>query len=185
MFIYHGRRQLIRKLVIPTRLYSINFLVIQHVHHFSGMTHLILVNFISFISISKLHFIFNSHQFFASTGFSNSSKTWLPVAANYTLNNVKLQQSQAFSHLKVFKKLLTLRKNPAFEFGDLEIQALDDDLLVYKRELKSNADGDIFVIVLNLGLTAKPVELQTIYPNLPNKLEVVLTSVQSKLLITG
>lgn len=114
-----------------------------------------------------------------------ATKTWLPVAANYTANNVKLQQRNPISNLRVFKKLLLLRKNPTFADGSLNLKAVNDDVLVYTRELVNNAKADIFVVVLNLGLKVQPIELQSIFPTLPTKLEVVLTSVNSKLLVTG
>lgn len=114
-----------------------------------------------------------------------ATKTWLPVATNYTDNNVQLQQRQHISHLRVFKKLLVLRQNPTFADGTLNLKALNDDILVYTRELSGNANADIFVVVLNLGLKAQPLELQNVFPTLPEKLEVVVTSVNSKLLITG
>lgn len=114
-----------------------------------------------------------------------ATKTWLPVAANYTANNVKLQQRQLVSNLRVFKKLLLLRKNPTFADGALNLKALNDDVLVYTRELTNNAKADIFVVVLNFGLKVQPIALQSVFPTLPAKLEVVVTSANSKLLVTG
>lgn len=114
-----------------------------------------------------------------------ATKTWLPVASNYTENNVKLQKQQLISHLRVFKKLLLLRKNPTLADGTLDLKAVNDDILVYTRELKNNAKADIFVVVLNLGLNVQRIELRNLFPTLPEKLEVVATSVNSKLLLTG
>lgn len=121
-----------------------------------------------------------------AAGFStNTTKTWLPVAANYTENNVKLQKHQLNTHWRVFKKLLLLRQNPTFLDGALNVKAVNDDILVYTRELTNNTTADKFVIVLNLGLNVQTVPLRTLFPTLTEKLEVVLTSVNSKLLVIG
>lgn len=183
MSTFHGKTQSIHKHAEPMKMYSIVFHVIRLEHRSNGTIHAIQVNAsvvhrtIALRSINKFDWIY--------LGFSVSTKTWLPVADNYTANNVKLQQSKHTSHLKVFKKLLLLRKNPTFADGELNLKALDDDLLVYTRELKSNSKADIFVVVLNLGLEVKPIELQKVFPTLPEKLEVVVTSINSKLLVTG
>lgn len=55
----------------------------------------------------------------ANAGFSTAAKTWLPVAQNYTLNNVQLQTQQLHSHLKVFKSLLKLRHHPTMQYGQI------------------------------------------------------------------
>lgn len=113
------------------------------------------------------------------------SKTWLPVASNYTDSNVQLQQRELISHLRIFQKLMLLRKNPTLADGTLNLKALDDDILVYTRALENDAKADIFVVVLNLGLKVQRLALRDIFPILPAKLEVVVTSVNSKLLVTG
>lgn len=56
-----------------------------------------------------------------NAGFSTAEKTWLPVAANYTTNNVAVQDGQVRSHLKVFKSLLTLKKHPTMHYGQLSM----------------------------------------------------------------
>lgn len=115
-----------------------------------------------------------------NAGFSTANKTWLPVAQNYTLNNVKLQTKKTFSHLKIFQKLVRLRNNPTLADGDLKLEALDDDLLVYTRELKDNKNAELFVIVLNLGKKTQVVDLKAKFrSDLPNRLEIIVTSVES------
>ena len=54
-----------------------------------------------------------------NAGFSTGPKTWLPLAKNYTSNNIELQKTQPQSHLKVFKSLLELREHPTMRYGQL------------------------------------------------------------------
>lgn len=56
-----------------------------------------------------------------NAGFSTAAKTWLPVAQNYTINNVQLQTQQLHSHLKVFKSLLRLRQHPTMQYGQISM----------------------------------------------------------------
>ena len=88
-------------------------------------------------------------------GFSTANKTWLPVASNYKTVNVKDEKLKANSHLNVFKRLTTLRKNRAvLQDGTLETIA-DNNLLIYKREIT----GVQLFVVLNLGTADQTVRL--------------------------
>lgn len=110
-------------------------------------------------------------------GFSLAAKTWLPVAANYTANNVELQKAQNSSHLKIFKKLIQLRENPSMSNGTFESTVLGD-LLLYKRELVGH---DVFVIVINFGSSTTKIDLTKYYPKLTADVEVIIASLQSPL----
>lgn len=114
-------------------------------------------------------------------GFSTADKTWLPVALNYTDCNVELQNSQDKSHLKVFRALISLRQNPTFKFGGLQVNAVDDDLLVYKREIDGQPDADVIVVVLNFGASSKTVDLSSSFAGLPAQLQVAISSIHSDL----
>lgn len=120
-----------------------------------------------------------------NAGFSTANTTWLPLALNYTKCNVQLQEKQPLSHLKVFQRLQQLRKNPTLAEGELNLIAIDDDLLVYTRIQKNNPKADQFVIVLNLGLKTKTINLKKTFAALPEKLTVEVTSISSKLLRKG
>lgn len=95
-----------------------------------------------------------------NAGFGTAEKTWLPVTNNYTVCNVEFQQSQAVSHLKVFRQLTKLRKSPTMKHGDLDIRAINENVLIYKRQMKRRRKHakskcvankpDVFVIILNL-----------------------------------
>ncbi|XP_055309443.1 maltase A3-like, partial [Sitodiplosis mosellana] len=128
----------------------------------------------------------------ANAGFSIANKTWLPVADNYTLNNVELQESQTVSHLKVFQSLAKLRSNPTMKYADVQMEAINDDVLVYKRQMndpKSNSGSnhsDIIVILLNFATQMQSVKLDSVLNNtLPLKMTVNITSIQSTSLVVG
>ncbi|XP_055372531.1 maltase A1-like [Condylostylus longicornis] len=111
-----------------------------------------------------------------NSGFSTANKTWLPVADNYSENNVKLQLLKPRSHLKVFLDLVQIRKHPSFQEGDIEVKVVDN-VLVYKRE----NPGDIpFIVVLNLDKEGKNLNLRSLFPRIADELVVVTNSVQSE-----
>lgn len=120
-----------------------------------------------------------------NAGFSFAEKTWLPVATNYTDCNVELQKSQILSHLKVFRKLIALRQYETLKYGGLEMHAVNDDLLIYKREISDKPDSTIFVVLLNLGNSYRTVELNTFFKQLPRQMRVVLASIHSETLVIG
>lgn len=119
-----------------------------------------------------------------NSGFSTADQTWLPVAKNYTENNVKLQKSQPVSHLKVLRQLIKMRQNPTMSYGVLDMKAIDDDLLIYKRE-SSIPDTDVFVVLLNLAGSQKTLNLSTHYTNLPKTMKVATISTHAKNYVLG
>lgn len=129
-----------------------------------------------------------------NAGFSTAKKTWLPVADNYTDNNVELQRSQDVSHFKNFIKLAKLRNNPTIKYGEFDIKTAKEDLLVYKRQMKkqntktahNKTDYDTFVVVLNKGSSKRTVDLNALFEgSLPEKMEVIVSSVHAKSLVAG
>lgn len=115
-----------------------------------------------------------------NAGFSSASETWLPLAKNYSECNVKLQETQENSHLKVFRKLIALRQNPTLKYGGLQISAFDKDVLVYGRQIENRSDADIFAVVLNLGTSEKIVNLNAVLDGIPSQLKVIVASIHSK-----
>lgn len=109
----------------------------------------------------------------------------MPVADNYTINNAELQASQNVSFLKNFQKLTSLRQNPTFKYGSLKIVAVDDELLVYKRQIDDQPTADIFIIALNFGASLKSVDLNLSFDGLPEKMNVVVASIHSERLLEG
>lgn len=112
-----------------------------------------------------------------SAGFSTSTNTWLPVSPEYKFNNVALQKLQQRSHLKLFKKLLRLRKTKAFQDSDFESTLLNDDVLVFKRVTQLHLG--IFIIVLNFSETSYTVDLSQLFYKVPSMLAVIGASVES------
>lgn len=120
-----------------------------------------------------------------NAGFSFGNSTWLSVANNYTECNVKLQKSQVRSHLKVFRQLMAIRQNPTMKYGGLTMHAVNNDVLVYKREIDGQKNADVFVILLNLGTEYKTVELSYYFKGLPEQMKVVAVSIHSETLVIG
>lgn len=131
-----------------------------------------------------------------NAGFSTAAKTWLPVADNYTINNVQLQSLQRVSHLQVFRALISLRQNPTMKYGEFIIKAFDN-VLVYKRQMKKRnnllrhhqndaKNPDIFVIILNLSASEAIVRLSCIFKGvLPRYMKVAVSSITSKSPVMG
>lgn len=67
-----------------------------------------------------------------NAGFSTAKKTWLPTNINYYCVNVAVQRLARKSHLKVYKKLNQLRKQPSLVNGTYEPVLFGDDILIYK-----------------------------------------------------
>lgn len=185
MCIYHSKTQSIRKAVWLAKKTTTKCHVIQPERQCNGMTPkmLVILNLIRQAYASKKKKVFMHHSLSGRykklfvIGFSTAAQTWLPVAANYTENNVKLQKSKSFSHLKIFKKLLDLRRNPTLRDGTYE-SVVVDNVLVYKREL-SGTDNDVFYIVLNFGSSAVTVDLTKHFSRVSTNVEVVVASLQS------
>lgn len=120
-----------------------------------------------------------------NAGFSLASNTWLPVAENFTQCNVELQKSVERSHLNVIHELAKLRENPTMKYGGIQIVAVDDDLLVYKRQIYGNGTADVIVIALNLGTSDKVVDLNHHLSELPEKMDVSVVSIHSTAISPG
>lgn len=112
-----------------------------------------------------------------SAGFSTSTNTWLPVSPEYKFNNVEIQKLQQRSHLKLFKKLLRLRKTRAFQDSDFESALHNDDVLVFKRVTEHHLG--IFIVVLNFSETSYTVDLSQLFYKVPSMLAVIGASVES------
>lgn len=70
-------------------------------------------------------------------GFSNASKTWLPIAKDYQQINVEQQRQQPLSHLNIYKQLMKLRsETTTLQFGDTEVKALNGAVLAVRRCVK-------------------------------------------------
>lgn len=113
-----------------------------------------------------------------NAGFTSGSKTWLPVGTNYKTVNVKAQEQAENSHLKIFKRLTKVRKQPVFKKGSY-IGALSNsnNVYSYKRQLVDQ----VAVIVLNFGKTEETVNLNSLFPLIPSNLVIHTSSLTSGL----
>lgn len=68
-----------------------------------------------------------------NAGFSTAEKTWLPVADNFREINVRKEESDNKSHLKVYKSLQELRKEPSLRNGLTKYAALSQQVIVIAR----------------------------------------------------
>lgn len=112
-----------------------------------------------------------------NAGFSTANRTWLPVGPGYEESNVAVQLAASKSHLKVFKRLVELRKSePAFDNKSFDAKVIDE-VLLYKRE--AMGEGDDFIVVLNIGDSEKELNLTEIYAGVGDQVEVAVSSIQS------
>lgn len=86
----------------------------------------------------------------ANAGFSNGSKTWLPLSESYERVNLAAQLATNGSHVDIYKKLMKIRKTEAGADGTLIIQALNDQILVIRRELDDKSKESL-VAIFNFG----------------------------------
>ncbi|XP_030387441.1 maltase A3 [Scaptodrosophila lebanonensis] len=111
-------------------------------------------------------------------GFSNASKTWLPIAKDYREVNVVEQRKDPQSHLNIYKQLIQLRHNAStLQLGATEVKALSGAVLAVKRSLLHDYT---YFTVLNINDGTETVNLQESFENLLPQLEVVLATSQSK-----
>jgi glycosidase len=89
---------------------------------------------------------------------------------------VKAQQEAADSHLKIFKKLTTIRKKEIFKKGDYT-SALSNSKRVYSY--KRQYEKELAIVVLNFGLSQEVVDLTALYQEIPSQFEVYVTSLNS------
>lgn len=68
-----------------------------------------------------------------NAGFSTAPKTWLPVADNYKDVNVNKEEADETSHLKVYKSLKELRKEPALRDGETKYAAYGKQVVLIAR----------------------------------------------------
>lgn len=68
-----------------------------------------------------------------NAGFSTAEKTWLPVADNYKEINVRKEEADDKSHLKVYKSLEELRKESTLRNGNTKYAALSQQVVVIAR----------------------------------------------------
>ncbi|CAO1421776.1 unnamed protein product [Diamesa tonsa] len=113
-----------------------------------------------------------------NAGFSTADKTWLPVGTEYVKVNVKAQEAAANSHLKIFRKLTTIRKDPIFRSGNYTgALSSNKNVYVYKRQFEDK----IAIIVLNFAKTNQTVNITSMFSSIPQQLKIYTSSLSSGL----
>ncbi|KAL1395363.1 hypothetical protein pipiens_011315 [Culex pipiens pipiens] len=100
-------------------------------------------------------------------GFTSGTTTWLPVGPNYKTTNVKVQEADPKSHLNVFKSLMVLRDSDTFLYGDWSTIAVNEQVFIIVRDLKSS---DAYLTVVNLGSSVQTLNLNNLVKDLPKTL---------------
>lgn len=90
-----------------------------------------------------------------------AAKPWLPIAKNYSEENVAGQQGDPYSFLKLYRLLAHLRRSePALHGGSYEsLESGNSDIFAYIRR---HPDGDTFLVVLNFGDEHQEVDLSQV-----------------------
>ncbi|CAD7012858.1 maltase A3 [Ceratitis capitata] len=109
-------------------------------------------------------------------GFTEGQTTWLPIASDYTLVNVKRQRGIANSHLNVYKQLQILRDSKTLREGEADIKAISEDVLGVKRFL---AGERTYIVLLNLNNNLEAINLNAAFGDLTPLLEYVLVTDRS------
>lgn len=68
-----------------------------------------------------------------NAGFSSADKTWLPVADNYKEINVRKENADERSHLKVYNSLKELRQTATLQDGQTKYAALGQQVVAIAR----------------------------------------------------
>lgn len=110
-----------------------------------------------------------------NAGFSRADHTWLPVNPNYVELNLDAEKAAGKSHYKFYQRLMEIRKLDTFQYGDLKIVALNQNVFAYVREL---LDHETYVVIVNLSPNDDVVSLK-VFATLRDKLKVVAAAPSS------
>uniref|UniRef100_A0A224XH82 alpha-glucosidase n=1 Tax=Panstrongylus lignarius TaxID=156445 RepID=A0A224XH82_9HEMI len=115
-------------------------------------------------------FLWNGNK---TAGFSSSLKSWIPVSPSYWQINAKTQNDSDRSHLKIYKEMISLRKNLTLKSGDIEVIDVNDNVLAVYRYFDDNPS---VVVVINFGSKEEKVNLLEKRKSLPESLNFYLAS---------
>jgi len=110
---------------------------------------------------------------FMTVNDSSNARPWLPVNPNYWEVNKKKEDADESSHLKVYKKLVELKKKLGEKATSLKVSVIGNWTLVVER---SNNDTKA-VVVINLNDVPEKVDLTKVTDT--SHLKVHLTSVNT------
>ncbi|XP_033223875.1 alpha-glucosidase-like [Belonocnema kinseyi] len=101
-----------------------------------------------------------------SAGFSTNPNTWLAVNPNYKTLNLEAEKVCNESYYNYYKALASLRNLPAVRSGNMKMEILDNDVLVFSRYLKE--EKSVYVLI-NFADQMKTVSLRR-FENTPEEL---------------
>ncbi|KAG5671321.1 hypothetical protein PVAND_001525 [Polypedilum vanderplanki] len=112
-------------------------------------------------------------------GFSTADKTWLPAGDLYKTVNVQFQEQAQNSHLKIFRKLTTVRKQNVFRRGDYHgVLTNNENVYAYSR----NYGDQYAVIILNFSKNTETVNVLNAFENsIPTQMKIYTSSLASGL----
>ncbi|KAL0129457.1 hypothetical protein PUN28_001620 [Cardiocondyla obscurior] len=118
-----------------------------------------------------------------NAGFSTHNETWLPVNDNYKFLNLEAQKNQDWSHYKVFKSLIKLKKKPVIEQGSLEVELFCFDCCISENVLGivRRYGKSVVALIVNFNDNIDVTIDVTNWLNIPEQLTVYAPSVHSKL----
>lgn len=115
-----------------------------------------------------------------NAGFSTAEKTWLPVGPKYLDVNVENELKADISHLKIFKKLVVLHKQPEFRNGTYESSSdTSENVFSYVRSLKN---GDTYLIALNFGTKNVTIDMKSKFRHLQDDFRISVASLGTGLI---
>ena len=114
----------------------------------------------------------------ANAGFTNNETPWLPVATNYTLYNVEVENStNSTSMLKLYKRIVKLiTSEPAFRFADYDPILSDEDIFAFHRFHESSKDE--FIVIINFSEMDSIADLSSV-ENVFERATMELSSIDS------
>lgn len=68
-----------------------------------------------------------------NAGFSTAAKTWLPLANDYKMVNVKRERGISLSHINIFKQLQSIRQETTMRYGAVQVKAVNNNVLAMQR----------------------------------------------------
>lgn len=112
-----------------------------------------------------------------NAGFNKGTNPWLPVSKKYLATNLAAQSDpNVTSHYQIYKSLLKLRKEPTIVSGNLDIIAITDRVLAYRRTLK---DNPTYMYLFNIGSDDVKIDINNTFSDTSPYLEIVLKSTAS------
>jgi alpha-glucosidase len=101
------------------------------------------------------------------------------VGENYKVVNARAQEEASASHLKIFRKLTKIRKEPRFKIGTYQGHLTNNNnIYTYIRQ----NENDFAIIILNFGKSEEVVNVKTVYENVNLKtLRIYTSSMESGL----